>query len=144
MAMYSASQRQSIASRIRELRENRYGDEQGARIKCAKNVGVTPSVWSDWETGQRVPQDQNIAKIAHHFGVTADYILGMSGAGDARESPTPDQLMVLAMIRCMAEMTAGLTQVVSDREKCCQVSRKVKGFLKRLQEAQEDILHESA
>ncbi len=61
-----------IGDRIRCLRENA-GIKQ---IDLAKTLNVGNSTLSQYETNQRVPSDEIKIKIAQHFEVTTDYLLG--------------------------------------------------------------------
>lgn len=43
--------------------------------KLAKDVGITPSLFSHWKNGQYQPKIDKVQKIADYFGVPAEYIL---------------------------------------------------------------------
>jgi Zn-dependent peptidase ImmA (M78 family)/DNA-binding XRE family transcriptional regulator len=57
--------------RIRELRQ-RAGLSQG---DLAQKLGVTPSLVSRWEGGERVPSPRHIVDLARAVGVSLDYAL---------------------------------------------------------------------
>ena len=59
-------------SRIRLLR----GRQTAAEI--AAIFGVTQPAWTQWEKGLREPRLDTLAKICRHFGVSADWLLGLS------------------------------------------------------------------
>lgn len=62
--------------KIKELREQRRQSlEAVARAIGAKRQAV----WT-WETGKSDPSTDNIVKLADHFGVTTDEILGRKSA----------------------------------------------------------------
>lgn len=42
--------------------------------ETAKEIGITPSALSNYETGIRVPRDQIKIKIAKHYGKTVESI----------------------------------------------------------------------
>ncbi|MDV0429504.1 helix-turn-helix transcriptional regulator [Lactiplantibacillus sp. DA1] len=42
----------------------------------SKVLHVSPSTIGMWETDQRAIKDEDLSKLADHFGVTTDYILG--------------------------------------------------------------------
>ena len=46
--------------------------------KLAGEIGVTSSAVSAWCRGLKQPTADNIAAVAQFFGVTADYLLGLS------------------------------------------------------------------
>ena len=62
--------------RLRQLR-NTAGESQAA---LSKALGVTKSTISLYETGDNVPDARTIRKMALHFGVSSDYLLGLSEA----------------------------------------------------------------
>ncbi len=67
-----------LSTRLRELR----GDTQQAAF--ARSLGVFQQTYARWELGDRQPKLQELARLASHFGVSTDYLLGLS------ESPTPE------------------------------------------------------
>lgn len=68
-------------TRLRQLR-NKKGESQAT---LAKELMVTKSTISLYETGDNVPDARTIRKMAEHFEVSADYLLGLS------ESETNDK-----------------------------------------------------
>ncbi len=60
--------------RMKELRR-----EKGLKQKdVAEALGVSPKAFTHYETGRRKPNYELLAKVAGFYGVTADYLLGMS------------------------------------------------------------------
>lgn len=41
-----------------------------------KEIGVTSSILSDWLAGKRLPNGENLIKLADYFDVSIDYLLG--------------------------------------------------------------------
>lgn len=63
-----------MGNRIKELRtEKKLGQNQLADL-----LGVSNASISYWETGKQVPSAEVIFKLAQFFGVSADFILGIS------------------------------------------------------------------
>lgn len=62
----------SLASRLRELRGVQSQTEFSAKI------GVKQTSYSSWERGVKDPAAQTLARIASTFGVSADWLLGLS------------------------------------------------------------------
>ena len=61
-----------FAERLKELRK-----EKGiSQEKLAKELQLSKGIICYWETNQNEPTAPNIVKVADHFGVTADYLLG--------------------------------------------------------------------
>ena len=52
----------------------------------AQKIGVKQTSYSSWERGVKDPGAQTIAQIASTFGVSADWLLGLS---DAPPHPSP-------------------------------------------------------
>ena len=47
-------------------------------VDLAKAVGLSHGAVSEWKTGRNMPRSEAIAKIAKHFGVSSDYLLGLT------------------------------------------------------------------
>ena len=63
-------------TRLKELRT-------GAGLtqaQLAKQLGVTQSTIGNWESGCRVPRTETARKVAAFFGVSTDYLLGVSAS----------------------------------------------------------------
>ena len=67
-----------LSERIKSLRK-----QQGLTLEqVGVEIGVTKQTTSRWETGVRQPSLEMLARIAEFYGVSADYLLGLS---DKRE-----------------------------------------------------------
>lgn len=64
-----------LGLRLKELRHER----NWTQGQVAERVGVTPSVISAYETGIRMPSYEALLKLIRLYGVSADYLLGVSG-----------------------------------------------------------------
>ena len=97
-----------LADRLRELRQER-GWTQG---RVAERLGVPPSVISAYENGIRQPSYEVLIKLARLYGVTSDYLLGISGrrTPDSQHLVSLDRLsptniaLVSQLIRALGEM----------------------------------------
>ena len=70
-----------MQNRIRELRkENKMTMKQLGEI-----IGVAESTISQYETGKREPDNEMLLRLAEHFGVTVDFLLGASAQ---KETPS--------------------------------------------------------
>lgn len=72
--------RKVFAARLRELRE-------ANNMSCAalaEKIGVTGASLGYYERGERVPDIETAQKLCGVFGVTSDYLLGLS------DTPSPD------------------------------------------------------
>ena len=64
----------------REIIEKRK-KETGQNLRAvAKDLDVSLGVLSDWQNGNKTPRGDSIAKLAKYFGVSADYLLGLTEA----------------------------------------------------------------
>lgn len=43
--------------------------------RVAKDLGLAPTVFSDWKSGKSKPKVDKLKKIADYFGVTIEYFL---------------------------------------------------------------------
>ncbi len=43
--------------------------------RVAKDLGLSPMVFSDWKNGKSQPKVDKLKKIADYFGVTVDYLV---------------------------------------------------------------------
>ena len=60
--------------RIRALRQER-GETQ---VQVAEAIGVAESHYQRFERGANLPNLENAWRLADHFGVTIDYLVGRS------------------------------------------------------------------
>lgn len=61
-------------NRIRELRE----DRDLRQIDVSEATGIDQKTLSNYETGRTNPDSWAIVKLAEFFGVTCDYLLGVT------------------------------------------------------------------
>lgn len=61
-------------NRIKALRE----DKNLRQIDVAKKTGIDQRTLSNYETGKTNPDSYAIIKLADFYGVTCDYLLGVS------------------------------------------------------------------
>lgn len=64
----------NLGLKIKELRI----ETELTQGELAKVLGITQDSISLWEKGKRIPDTPYIAKLAEYFGVSADYLLGLS------------------------------------------------------------------
>lgn len=61
-------------NRIRDLRE----DQDLRQVDVAEAVGIDQRSLSNYETGKNNPDSETVIKLARFFGVSCDYLLGVS------------------------------------------------------------------
>lgn len=54
----------------------------------ANVLGITVSAYGNYELGQREPDNANLIKLAKFFGVSTDYLLGLSEERTASTTPS--------------------------------------------------------
>ena len=73
----------TLANRLRELRGVQ------SQTEFAAKIGVNQTSYSSWERGSKDPAAQTLAKIASTFGVTSDWLLGLSDVRSAADALAP-------------------------------------------------------
>ncbi len=61
-------------NRIKDLRE----DRDLRQTDVAQAIGIDQRSLSNYETGKTNPDSETVIKLAKYFGVTCDYLLGVS------------------------------------------------------------------
>ena len=65
-----------FGSTLKQLRKNRNLTQKELGLK----IGLSKAVISKYETGMGYPTFDVLIQIARYFGVTTDYLLGVSGS----------------------------------------------------------------
>lgn len=96
-----------LGTRLKELRLER----QWTQGQVGKRIGVTASIISAYETGIRQPSYEVLIRLAHLYGVSSDYLLGISG----KKSPDAQYLISLdgltpAKITLVTQLIAALKE----------------------------------
>lgn len=63
-----------LQERMKELRS----EKKESQVKVATAVGITPRQYQRFESGEQKPGFDNFCALAKHFGVTLDYLAGLS------------------------------------------------------------------
>lgn len=75
--MKNISPEKTTSSILKKYREKHYPGRGGAAI-CAKEMGIHPQQWRDWESGKVPPSAVNLKKIADFLGITVPELRGES------------------------------------------------------------------
>ena len=75
-------------NRIKELRE----DRDLRQIDVANAIGIDQRSLSNYETGKTNPDSTAIIKLAEFFGVTCDYLLGVSERNLSNQQVVIDEI----------------------------------------------------
>lgn len=70
-----------FAEILRELRQKRKLSQK----QFAKEIFISPSAVSQYETGRTTPSRENLERIARYFGVSVDYLMGHSGIAEIED-----------------------------------------------------------
>ena len=82
--MYDISKRGGrvlFAEILRELRQKRKLSQK----QFAKEIFISPSAVSQYETGRTTPSRENLERIARYFGVSVDYLMGHSAIAEIED-----------------------------------------------------------
>ena len=63
-----------LKTRIRELRK----EQCETQVQVADALGIAESHYQTYERGASLPNVENLWKLADHFGVSIDYLVGRS------------------------------------------------------------------
>lgn len=135
--------------RLRELRENK---GLSAR-KLASLMGLSQSAIGQFERGTTLPALDTLVAMSNYFGVTTDYLLGVTDFPYAipekilsiiDKTANPDELMKTIQEIALAEKNTGLTVDQSGRESISKLidgldeesTEELRKFLKYLQARQ--------
>ena len=77
-----------IGTKLFKIR-NEKGETQEHVAEC---VGITYVSLSRYENGQRMPKMDILARLAEHYGVTVDELIGRDDAETKKEPATPGGL----------------------------------------------------
>ena len=70
-----------FADILRKLRKSRKLNQK----QFAKEVFISPSAVSQYETGRTMPSRETLDRIAKYFGVSTDFLLGVSPVAEFEE-----------------------------------------------------------
>ena len=81
-----------LSVRLRLLREER-GETRSdlSRVVCMSKESI-----AGWEAGRRDPDTETVVRLAEHFGVSTDYLLGHGDSRGCRPDD-PDTLLAVAL-----------------------------------------------
>ncbi len=63
-----------VRERLRELRK----EECETQVQVASDIGILEQQYQKYERGAGLPNLENAWKLADHFGVSIDYLVGRS------------------------------------------------------------------
>lgn len=87
-----------FAEILRKLRKSRKLNQK----EFAREVFISPSAVSQYETGRTMPSRETLERIAKYFGVSTDYLMGSSTIAEVEELMNQDYytgLTVSALVK---------------------------------------------
>lgn len=84
--------------KLKELRKNKTQNE------IAKALGITQRTYSNYEAGNRQPDQDTLIKIADYFNVSVDYLLGRTETIDTAIIKRPDYELSEKFLQDYAEL----------------------------------------
>ena len=93
-----------LPERLRELR-GKYGLTQK---QIAERIGVSPSIVSGYETGERTPSTEVLLALSHLYHTSTDYLLGRKASSpktllDLDGLTDQQKAAVIELVQCMKE-----------------------------------------
>ena len=71
-----------LSSRLLELRGNT------PQVEFSASIAVKQQTYAQWELGHRQPKIQEVVRLATHFGVSTDWLLGLSDEKSLQQNAT--------------------------------------------------------
>ena len=97
-----------IADRIKQLRISKGMTQNDLAVL----VNLTQQAIAKWEKGTSEPDTARLSTLSQHFGVSADYLLGIETA--KKESPSEDELSVLLQEPLMKDIYDAVLELGPD------------------------------
>lgn len=91
-----------LYNRLRELRER----ENISQNALANTLGITRASVNAWEMGISAPNAQSLIMLAHYFGVSVDYLLGLDNTECINISKlnAKEKELICSMVRYLSSL----------------------------------------
>ncbi|MCL2223102.1 MAG: helix-turn-helix domain-containing protein [Oscillospiraceae bacterium] len=104
----------TFAARLGELRQEQSMNQR----QVANELGVSQAVLSHYENGLREPKLDFVSKVCAYYGVTADYILGLSD--DRTNAATRLSAVVCDKLRKLEDVKQQEGQLLKELKDLCK------------------------
>jgi len=104
----------NFAARLGELRQEQSMNQR----QVANDLGVSQAVLSHYENGLREPKLEFVSKVCVYYGVTADYILGLSD--DRTNAVTRLSAVVCDKLKVLEEVRQKESQLLGELKELCK------------------------
>lgn len=81
--------------------------------RVSKETGIAPSTFSDWKNGRSTPKADKLRRIADHFGISTDSLLG-SEMGEKSDRSAYLSVRAKRMLPIVGEIRAGSPLLAED------------------------------
>lgn len=87
-----------LSTKLKELRMS----HNLSQADVAKKLGISPSIVSGYETGERTPSTENLLALSYLYKCSSDYLLGKSNDKPPvvlnTDGLTPEQIQALQIL----------------------------------------------
>lgn len=131
-----------IGARIRYLRVT----NNMLQRELAEKINVNNNTLSQYESGKRIPSDEIKLRIANIFGVSMDYLLGMSNdPGTPPDDDTKSRIssrvpaLIVTKIAMLATSNASAAQIMEELPDLTEAQlNRILGYIQALKELPDD------
>ena len=85
-----------MSQNIYDIFENLLNMHKTTVYRVAKDTGRSATTFTDWKNGRSTPKADKLKKIADHFGVSLEYMMGTK---DVRETSEGAKIAIIGEIR---------------------------------------------
>jgi transcriptional regulator with XRE-family HTH domain len=100
--------------RLKESRQKNHLTQD----ELAEKLNTVKAQISRWERGESVPHAETLVELSHIFGVSVDYLLGLSDEPTIRvrfDNLSPEEMLILTALRQDNDQEA--LKIIVNREK---------------------------
>lgn len=115
----------SFSDRLLELRGS------STQTVFAASIGVIQQTYAQWELGNRQPKIQELVRLAQHFGVSTDWLLGLSEMRQQPQNEDVNSDLLLRLNTSEAELRRYKSAFV-------KITRSLKSSIEVIEELQEN------
>ena len=85
-----------MSQNIYDIFENLLNMHKTTVYRVAKDTGISATTFTDWKNGRSTPKADKLKKIADHFGVSLEYMMGTK---DVQETSEGVKIAIIGEIR---------------------------------------------
>lgn len=92
------------------------------QVEFAREIGIPQQTYANWEGGARQPKLDDLCKLSIHFGVSTDWLLGLSETQKCIE-PTEAGQRAVAAERKLEAVNEALSLILKGTQKLQEAVR---------------------